>query len=410
MSKIKDIRALEILDSRGNPTVACMVKLSSGIKASAQVPSGASTGKHEAKELRDGGKRYGGLGVSQAVSNINKQINKSLSGKSYKDPIELDYKLCVLDGSKNKSKLGANTILAVSLAYARVQAYESKLPLFKYLKKVYQFPGIKLPKPTMNILNGGRHADNGIDVQEFMIVPQSSNFSKNLQIGAEVYHTLKKILNKDGLATGLGDEGGFAPKLKNNTQALDYLLKAIKRAGYRPGTDVKLAMDVAASEFYKQGKYKFEKKSYNSSGMIDIYKKWVKKYPIVSIEDGLSQDDWSGWQGMTKDLKKVMIVGDDLFCTNYKRLEKGVGMRVANALLVKPNQIGTLSETMAAIKLAQKHKYKIIISHRSGETCDDFIADLAVASGADYIKSGAPARSERLAKYNRLLKIEKFYL
>ncbi len=412
MPKIKKITALEILDSRGNPTIAATVTLATGIKATAGVPSGASTGRHETLELRDGGKRYKGMGVTKAVKNINVVLNRKLRGKDFKDIIDIDYELCAIDGSKNKKNLGANAILGVSMAFARAVAYENKMSLYKYLQNVYSFPKkIGFPYPMMNVLNGGRHADNNLSIQEFMIVPKLVSFAERLRAGSEIYHELKNILNKNGLSTGLGDEGGFAPKLKNNEHALKLLLKAIKQAGYLPGKNVFLAMDVAASEFYDGGKYKFENKKFTAKDLISLYKKWIKKYPIISIEDGFGEDDWDSWILQSKKISdKIMQVGDDLFVTDYKRLQKGIELGVANSVLIKLNQIGTVSETISAIKLAQKNNYKVVISHRSGETPDDFIADLALAVGAEYIKSGAPARAERVAKYNRLVKLEREFI
>lgn len=409
MLTIKKITALEILDSRGNPTIATTVTLTTGIKATAGVPSGASTGRHEALELRDKGKRYQGKGVTKAVNNVNKILNNKLKNRKFKDVIDLDYELCAIDGSKNKSNLGANAILGVSMAFARAAAYEDKKLLYKYLQNVYSFPKkINFPFPMMNVLNGGRHADNGLSVQEFMIVPKLATFSERLRAGSEIYHTLKNILNKSNLNTGLGDEGGFAPRLKNNEQALKLLVKAIKLAGYQPGKNIFLAIDVAASEFFNGQRYKFENKFCLGKDLISLYKKWIKKYPLILVEDGLSEDDWGNWQLQSKKISnKILQVGDDLFVTNYERLQKGIELGVANSILIKLNQIGTVSETISAIKLAQKNDYKVIISHRSGETSDDFIADLALASGAEYIKSGAPARAERVAKYNRLVRLEK---
>ncbi len=408
MVKIKKIKALEILDSRGNPTIATFLELSSGVKASALVPSGASTGRHEAYELRDGGKRYHGLGVTKAIKNITKEIVPAVVNKNITDPIDLDYTLCSLDGTINKHRLGANAILGVSLAYARACAYHYRLPLFAYLRKIYGYKyHWQIPYPMMNVLNGGRHADNGLSIQEFMIVPKQKKFADRLRAGSEIYHSLKKILQTKKLSTGLGDEGGFAPRLASNEQALQLLIQAIKKANYKPGQDVWLALDVAASEFFNGQTYQFEDKSIVADKLISIYKKWIAKYNLLGIEDGLAEDDWGGWQTLTKALgQKTLLVGDDLFVTNQSRLKQGIEKSVANAILIKLNQIGTLTETMQTIIAAQKNNYKVIISHRSGETPDDFIADLAVAVSADYIKSGAPARSERLAKYNRLLKIE----
>ncbi len=408
MLTIKKIKGLEILDSRGNPTVATFIELSSGVKASALVPSGASTGRHEAFELRDGGKRYQGLGVRQAIKNIENEIAKTIVNKKIDDLIDLDYTLCSLDGTVNKQRLGANAILGVSMAYARACAYHYRQPLFAFLRQVYGYNyKIRIPIPMMNILNGGKHADNGLSIQEFMIVPKQHTFAERLRAGAEIYHVLKKILKTKKLSTGLGDEGGFAPRLLNSEVALQLLVQAIKMSKYKLGKDIFLALDVAASEFFDGKNYNFENKKTSIEKLINIYKKWIDKYSLLAIEDGLAEDDWLGWQKLTKELgAKTLLVGDDLFVTNQERLQQGIDQKVANAILIKLNQIGTVTETMQTVIAAQKNNYKIIISHRSGETTDDFIADLAVAVSADYIKSGAPARSERLAKYNRLLKIE----
>ncbi len=408
---VRKVVGYQIFDSRGNPTVAVKIELSDGTQASAAVPSGASTGKHEACELRDGGKRFNGKGVSKAVANINKVIFPALRGKSIIDQPKTDAILVALDGTANKSKLGANALLAVSLATARAAAHSLKLPLFRYLVKIYNFPLQPFHiKPMLNVLNGGRHADNNVDIQEFMLVPQRGNFAKKMQIAVEVYHTLKQILRRRKLSTGLGDEGGFAPDLNSNEQALNLLTLAIAKSGYQPGKDVKIAIDAAASEFYRGGKYYLGGNKLTAEQLIELYRRWQKKFPLFSIEDGAAEDDWSTWQSLTSSLgRKLMLVGDDLFVTNSKRLRQGIDKEVANAILIKLNQIGTLTETVATIKLAQDHHYKIIISHRSGETSDPFIADLAVAVGAEFIKAGAPARSERLAKYNRLLYLEKFY-
>lgn len=408
MLTIKKIKGLEILDSRGNPTVATFIELSSGVKASALVPAGASTGRHEAYELRDREKRYQGLGVRKAIANIENEIAKTIVNKKIDDIIDLDYILCSLDGTVNKQRLGANAILGVSMAYARACAYHYRQPLFAFLRQVYGYNyKTRIPLPMMNVLNGGKHADNGLSIQEFMIVPQQNTFTERLRAGAEIYHTLKKILYNKKLSTGLGDEGGFAPRLPNNEAALKLLVQAIKMAKYKIGQDVNLAIDVAASEFFNGKNYHFENKNANFEKLIATYKKWIDKYSLISIEDGLAEDDWQGWQKLTTELgDKTLLVGDDLFVTNQERLQKGVENKVANSILIKLNQIGTVTETIQTVIAAQKNNYKIIISHRSGETTDDFIADLAVAVSADYIKSGAPARSERLAKYNRLLKIE----
>ncbi len=408
---IRKIVGYQIFDSRGNPTVAAKIELSDGIQASAAVPSGASTGKHEACELRDGGKRFNGKGVSKAVANINEIIYSALKGQLVADQPKIDATLAALDGTADKSRLGANALLAVSLATARAAAHSFKLPLFKYLAKVYGFTQQSFNiKPMLNVLNGGRHADNNVDIQEFMLVPYRGSFAKKMQIAVEVYHTLKQILRRRRLSTGLGDEGGFAPDLNSNEQALNLLILAISRAGYQPDRDVKIAIDAAASEFYRAGRYYLDGRKLTGKQLIELYHRWQKRFPLFSIEDGAAEDDWPVWQSLTSSLgRKLMLVGDDLFVTNSERLRQGIDQKVANAILIKLNQIGTLTETVATIKLAQGHHYQIIISHRSGETSDPFIADLAVAVGAEFIKAGAPARSERLAKYNRLLYLEKFY-
>lgn len=410
MSKIKSIQAREILDSRGNPTVEVEAVLTSGKKAWASVPSGASTGIHEALELRDGDKkRYGGQGVLKAVNNINKKIAPRLIGLDAREQKSIDDLMIALDGTKNKSKLGANAILGVSLAVARVAAIDSKQPLYLYLKKKY-WPKDKLsfPVPMMNILNGGAHAGWSIDIQEFMITPQQKNIKEAVRCGVEIFHNLKSILKKQGYPTTVGDEGGYAPKLGGNDKALALISQAVKSAHYHLDREVKIAIDIAASEFFASGQYKMkaDKKTRTASEMIAMYQKWLSQYPIESIEDGLSEDDWDNWQILTKTLgKKITLVGDDLFVTSAERLLQGIKQKVGNAILIKLNQIGSVSETIAAIKLAKKHNYKIAISHRSGETTDDFIADLAVACGADYIKTGSLSRGERVAKYNRLMEI-----
>lgn len=411
MAKIKSVRASEILDSRGNPTVEVEVILADGKKTWAGVPSGASTGSYEALELRDGDKkRYFGKGVLKAVSNINRKIAPKLIGLDPTKQSEIDKLMIDLDGTENKSNLGANAILGVSLAVARCGAFTSGQPLYAYLRKKYWRREMKwkFPVPMMNILNGGAHAGWSIDIQEFMIIPQQKNIKEAVRCGAEVFQTLKSILKDMGYPTTVGDEGGYAPSLPGNDKALSIMSQAVKKAGYDFGRDVKIAIDAASSEFFKDGKYemKADQKTRTSSQMIDMYGKWVKKYPIVSIEDGLAEDDWSGWKQLTENLgRKVSLVGDDLFVTNVKKLKEGIEKGIGNAILVKLNQIGSVTETIEAIKLAQKNKYKIAISHRSGETVDDFIADLAVASGAEYIKTGSLSRGERVAKYNRLMEI-----
>ena len=405
MATIKSVHAREILDSRGNPTVEVEVELDDKTIGRAAVPSGASTGAFEAAELRDGGARYLGKGVQTAVNNVNKKIAPVVIGLDAQAQRDLDMKMIELDGSKNKSNLGANAILGVSLATARAVALSKNQSLFKYLGG----PEAKtLPVPMMNILNGGAHADTNVDIQEFMIAPiGAENFKESLRWGAEIYHSLKSVLKKKGLATSIGDEGGFAPNLESNRAALDLILVAIESAGFKAGSQIALAMDVAATEFFADGKYKFEGKQLTSDQMIDYYSELVQSYPLVSIEDPLDEDDWSGWAKLTANLgEKIQIVGDDLFVTNPERLQRGIDSKTANALLVKVNQIGSLTETIDAVNLAHKNNYKSMMSHRSGETEDTTIADLAVALNCGQIKTGAPARSERVAKYNQLLRIE----
>ena len=405
MSVINSVTAREILDSRGNPTVEVEVRLEDKSIGRAAVPSGASTGAFEAAELRDGGSRYLGKGVETAVKNVALKIAPAVIGMKADDQRSLDEKMIALDGTKNKSSLGANAILGVSLATARAAATSSNQSLFKYLGG----EGAKtLPVPMMNILNGGAHADTNVDIQEFMIAPiGAQSFKESLRWGAEIYHSLKSVLKKKGLATSIGDEGGFAPNLESNRAALDLILVAIENAGFKAGTQIALAMDVAATEFFEDGKYKFEGKLLTSEQMIAYYSELVSAYPLVSIEDPLDEDDWSGWAKLTAELgEKIQIVGDDLFVTNIERLTKGIESKTANALLVKVNQIGSLTETIDAVNLAHKNNYKSMMSHRSGETEDTTIADLAVALNCGQIKTGAPARSERVAKYNQLLRIE----
>lgn len=408
---ISKITAQEILDSRGNPTVRATVVLSDGSKGVAAVPSGASTGTHEALELRDGGTRYGGKGVLKAVKNVEGVIAKKLVGLEAGKQSEIDLVLLKLDGTANKSKLGANAILAVSLAHARAAATSQKQPLYKWIRNNFKLPEKKwvLPVPTMNIVNGGRHANNGLSIQEFMIVPIHKKMTERVRIGAEVFHTLAGLLNKKGFPTGVGDEGGFAPSLPNNEQAIKLIMQAIKEAGFTAGKQVCLAMDFAASEFFRAGKYYFENPQTASTAdqMIDLVLLWSRRYPIISIEDPLAEDDWQAWEKITKRLgKDLTLVGDDLFVTNVKRIQMGLEKKAANAVLIKLNQIGTLSETIAAIYLAKQHKYKVSVSHRSAETADTFIADLAVAVNAEFIKTGSLSRSERVEKYNRLMEIE----
>ena len=405
MSTIKSVHAREILDSRGNPTVEVEVELDDKTIGRAAVPSGASTGAFEAAELRDGGSRYLGKGVQTAVNNVNNKIAPVVIGLNAQAQRDLDVKMIELDGSKNKSSLGANAILGVSLATARAVALSKNQSLFKYLGGQ---EAKTLPVPMMNILNGGAHADTNVDIQEFMIAPiGAENFKESTRWGAEIYHSLKSVLKKKGLATSIGDEGGFAPNLESNRAALDLILVAIESAGFKAGSQIALAMDVAATEFFADGKYKFEGKQLTSDQMIDYYSELVQSYPLVSIEDPLDEDDWSGWAKLTANLgEKIQIVGDDLFVTNPERLQRGIDSKTANALLVKVNQIGSLTETIDAVNLAHKNNYKSMMSHRSGETEDTTIADLAVALNCGQIKTGAPARSERVAKYNQLLRIE----
>jgi enolase len=408
MSTIIDVHAREILDSRGNPTVEAEVVLASGTSATAAVPSGASTGEHEAIELRDSdAKRYGGKGVLDAVRNVNEVIGPRLEGFDAYDQVGVDEEMLDLDGTENKSNLGANALLAVSLATARAAARDQDLPLYRYLGGVMAHV---LPVPMMNVLNGGAHASNNVDVQEFMIVPVAAGtFAEALRTGVEVFHALKKVLAKQNLSTAVGDEGGFAPSLASNEAALEMLMAAVKEAGYVPGEDVVFALDPAASEFYQDGTYVFKKSGgakKSSEEMIRLYEGWVGKYPIVSIEDGLAEDDWAGWASLTNELgDKIQLVGDDLFVTNVQRLAKGIEEGIANAVLIKLNQIGTLTETMQCIDMARQNGYGNVISHRSGETEDSFIADLAVATGAGQIKTGSASRSDRVAKYNQLLRI-----
>ena len=405
MADIMHVFAREILDSRGNPTVEAEVVLDDGAHGRAGVPSGASTGEHEAHELRDGGKRYLGKGVLQAVENVNEVIADELAGQVADDQRLIDAAMLQLDGTENKSKLGANAILGVSMAVAKAAADSAALPLYRYIGGPNAHV---LPVPMMNILNGGAHADSGVDVQEFMIAPLSAtSFAEALQQGAEVYHALKAVLKERGLSTGLGDEGGFAPSVESTRAALDVIVEAIKKAGYEPGKDVALALDVASSEFYDNGSYKFEGSELSGAEMASVYAELIAEYPIVSIEDPLDENAWAGYVNLTREIgDKVQIVGDDFFVTNPQRLREGIDKGAANALLVKVNQIGTLTETFDAVELAHRNGYRTMMSHRSGETEDTTIADLAVALSCGQIKTGAPARSERVAKYNRLLRIE----
>ncbi len=405
MAIIEAIGAREILDSRGNPTVEVEVLLEDGTAARAAVPSGASTGAFEAVELRDGGKRYLGKGVEKAIKNVVDVIAPEVVGLDAQDQRLVDQTMIDLDGTKNKAKLGANAILGVSLAVAKASAEHADLSLFKY---VGGNNAHVLPVPMLNILNGGAHADTNVDIQEFMVAPIGADtFKESLRWGAEIYHSLKSVLKKRGLATSIGDEGGFAPNLDSNRAALDLILEAIEGAGFKPGKEIALAMDVAATEFYDNGKYSFEGKQLTAAEMIAYYSSLVSSYPLVSIEDPLNEDDWDGWAAITKELgSKVQLVGDDLFVTNPERLSKGIAADTANALLVKVNQIGSLTETLDAVEMAHRAGYRSMMSHRSGETEDVTIADLAVATNCGQIKTGAPARSERVAKYNQLLRIE----
>ncbi len=408
MAEISRIRAREILDSRGNPTVEVEVELADGTMGRAAVPSGASTGKYEALELRDGDtSRFKGKGVLTAVNNVNQKIAPTIVGMSATDQTAIDHKLIELDGTPNKSRLGANAILGVSLAVAHAAANQANIPLYHYLGKANTYT---LPVPLMNILNGGKHAADSTDFQEFIIVPAgTTSFRHALQMGTEIYHSLKKVLQDKGLNTNVGDEGGFAPSLTSNKHAIEAVLSAIEKAGYQPGRDCFIALDPAASEFYQDGRYVLAKErvSLSSTEMVEYYVKWVSAYPIISIEDGLAEDDWDGWQLLTQKLgDKTQLVGDDLYATNVDRLTRGIKLKASNSILIKPNQIGTLIETVTAIKMAQQAGWTAVVSHRSGETEDTTIADLAVGLNTGQIKTGAPCRSERTAKYNHLLRIE----
>ncbi|MEE3705340.1 phosphopyruvate hydratase [Campylobacter sp. CX2-8023-23] len=404
MPVIKEVKAIEVLDSRGNPTIKAFVTLCDGSTGSAVVPSGASTGKREALELRDGGEAYGGKGVLKAIKNVNSMIAEELCGKDALNQKAIDDALIALDGTDNFSKIGANAALGVSMAVARAAANSSKLPLYRYLGGAN---ASILPVPMFNIINGGAHANNSVDFQEFMIMPFGfSSFSDALRAVAEIYQTLKKLLNDAGHSTAVGDEGGFAPNLKDNEEPLELIMQAILKAGYKPNEQIKLALDVAASELYDGKVYKLEGKEFTSQEMVEKYEKLCQKYPIFSIEDGLSEDDWEGWKLLTDRLgDRVQLVGDDLFVTNEKILKEGIIKGIANAVLIKPNQIGTVSQTMQTVRLAQRNGYRCIMSHRSGESEDSFIADFAVALNTGQIKTGATSRSERNAKYNRLLEI-----
>ncbi|MDT8428637.1 MAG: phosphopyruvate hydratase [Pseudomonadales bacterium] len=411
MAEIKTIRAREILDSRGNPTVEADVILASGVMGSACAPSGASTGSREALELRDKNpQRYLGKGVLTAVANVNTRISKELCGRDVNDQAGLDQAMIALDGTPNKAGLGANAILAVSLAAARAAALENRLPLYAYIARLNGGGSFSLPVPMMNIINGGEHADNNVDIQEFMIQPVGApTFAEALRYGAEIFHSLKAVLHKQGLSTAVGDEGGFAPNLPSNAAALDAILTAVAATGLQMGKDIRLALDCAASEFYRDGQYllKGENSAYDSAGFVDYLAKLSTDYEILSIEDGMDESDWDGWARLTRKLgDKVQLVGDDLFVTNTEILQRGIDQQIANSILIKFNQIGTLTETLAAIRMARQAGYTAVISHRSGETEDTTIADLAVATGAGQIKTGSLCRSDRVAKYNRLLRIE----
>lgn len=406
MARIKKITAREILDSRGYPTVAADVLLDDGNIGTAAVPSGASTGSHEALELRDGGERYHGKGVLKAVANVE-SLNRELAGLSVEDPRLIDEQMLAVDGTENKSHLGANATLAVSMAVLRAGSHSTRLPLYEHIRQVYHLPTdtYVLPAPMLNIINGGKHADSGLDVQEFMIVPTApATFKEALRQASETYHSLRALLKEKGMVIAVGDEGGFAPKITKHEDVLKIILQAAKQAGHK---DISLAMDAAASEFYANGNYRFEGKLLSADEITAVYASWCQKYPVISIEDPLHEDDWAGWQKITATLgNKIRLVGDDLFVTNPKRLQLGIEKHAANAILIKVNQIGTVSETIDVMNLAKEHGYACIVSHRSGETEDTFIADLAVATNAGAIKTGAPARTERTAKYNRLLQIE----
>ncbi|NCN99604.1 phosphopyruvate hydratase [Candidatus Falkowbacteria bacterium] len=411
MVKIKNIVAREILDSRGNPTVEAKVFLDNGLSAVASVPSGASTGVHEACEMRDGDKkRYDGQGVLKAVANVNEIISPALQGHKITDPMGIDKIMIDLDGTANKSRLGANGILAVSLATARAAALSEKKELFVYLKEAYNLGEPKIPNPLFNIFNGGKHADTNLDFQEFLIIPTMAPVAEMVRRGAEVFHELGKVLREAGYDTDTGAEGGYAPNLDSSIEAIELILAAIIRAGYQPEKDFHLGTDVGSSVLYEEAtkKYVFplDHANFTSDNLIGLYHEWLKKYPILYLEDGLAEDAWPEWRELTAELgDKMMIVGDDLFVTNVARLREGIKERAANSIIIKPNQVGTLTETIDCLRLAQKHNYKVIVSHRSGETSDDFIVDLAVATGADYLKAGSLSRGERVAKYNRLMAI-----
>ena len=409
MYTIKKVHARQIMDSRGNPTIECDIILSGGALGRAAVPSGASTGSFEALELRDGGADYMGKGVQKAVKNVNEIIAPEIIDTDASQQTELDEKMLKLDGTPNKERLGANAILAVSLAAAHAVANQKNIPLYKYIASIYGNENpVVLPRPMMNIINGGAHADNGLDAQEFMIIPNGAKSEESaIKMGSEVFHNLKKILKNSGNSTNVGDEGGFAPNFHSCSEALDTIIAAIKSSGYTPGSEISIGLDVASSEFFKEGKYLFEGQSLTSDEMISFYEKLISEYPIISIEDPLAEEDWDGWKKLTEKIgNKCQLVGDDLFVTNPERLKKGIDTGIANAILIKVNQIGSLTETLQAIKMAQDAKYGVIISHRSGETEDTTIADLAVATNAGQIKTGSMSRTDRMAKYNQLLRIE----
>jgi enolase len=407
--KITKVKGREVLDSRGNPTVEAEVTLEGNYFGRAIVPSGASTGEREAVELRDGDKtKFKGKGVLKAVANVNETIADNITGKEFNSQKEVDYKMIELDGTPNKAKLGANAILGVSMAYAKAASSAKGIPIYRYLSDKEKYI---LPVPCMNVINGGKHADNNVDFQEFMIAPHNaSTFKDSIRMGVEVFHTLKEILKKKGYSTGVGDEGGFAPNLKSNEEAVEVIIEAIIKAGYKPGIDVSICLDPAASEMWEDGQYKFFKSDQHlasSDEMIKIWEKWVNVYPIILIEDGMAENDWNGWQKLTKELgNKIELVGDDIFCTNPKILKEGIEKKVANSILIKLNQIGTVSETLETINLAYANNYNCFVSHRSGETEDTTIADLTVAVGAGHLKTGSGCRSERIAKFNQLIRIE----
>jgi len=419
MSKIKKISAREILDSRGNPTLEVKVELESGTKGLAGVPSGASTGTFEALELRDGDRgRYNGKGVLKAVENVSTKISQAIVGMEAGEQEKIDRAMIELDGTENKSNLGANAIVGVSLAVCRAAADDKKIPLYEYISGIFNFAGLEtpisnFPVPMFNVLNGGGHSDSGLSIQEFKIVPDGiENFSKQLQAGSEIFYALKDILKNRGYGIAVGDEGGFAPKLESNEQALEFINQAVKEAGYKLGEQIDLDIDAAANFFYDKSNDRYELRPenliLNKKELVDLYEEWIKKYYVVSIEDGLREEDWEGWAMMMKELKnKIMVIGDDLLVTNVKRLQKAIKEKACDSVLIKVNQIGTLTETFDCMKLAKENKMKTIISHRSGETTDDFIADLAVGTGADFIKTGSLCRGERICKYNRLLEIER---